>query len=298
MKSAIKYFLCISACGPISGIHAQHQAASFEMTLFFEDAIGNKDTLEIGYDTSAANALNPDFGEVPILQPFDSMFEVRATHDWQNETIKRIIDRPEFDDYSGCASSNGIWIFINAKNYPITITYDSAHLNSTPCHTDAVLSPTWTLFAYPDWLDAEMLFCMSTTDRIVDDFTYYFDFPSAYLQRQFEVEGEGVKFLRGYFFVIFWPSGNCVSLVNNNELFRERLSLFPNPVKDQLTLSWADAGERNISIIDLYGRIASGPFQAVFEEIILDTRDLSSGQYFVVVMDREQITTEKVVIVD
>jgi hypothetical protein len=52
----------------------------FLTTFYFEDAIGNIDSIEVGYDLTANQTGNPDFGEVTDLSPFDSVFDVRAVN--------------------------------------------------------------------------------------------------------------------------------------------------------------------------------------------------------------------------
>ena len=52
----------------------------FQATLYFEDQSGWTDSIRIGYDTSANNLFNPEFGEFNIGQSFDPVFEVRASH--------------------------------------------------------------------------------------------------------------------------------------------------------------------------------------------------------------------------
>jgi hypothetical protein len=54
----------------------------FSFELYFEDAIGNKDTLLLGYDPLATDSIDVAFGEVNIInQPWSSVFEVRAGDD-------------------------------------------------------------------------------------------------------------------------------------------------------------------------------------------------------------------------
>lgn len=60
-------------------IQAQ-KVAMFETTLYFEDAVGNMDSIRVGHDTAANSTFNTDFGEEFINAPFDSVFEVRAAH--------------------------------------------------------------------------------------------------------------------------------------------------------------------------------------------------------------------------
>ncbi|GAB4497385.1 MAG: hypothetical protein OHK0019_30910 [Saprospiraceae bacterium] len=64
----------------------------FEMLIYFEDAIGNKDTVIVGYDPDANTYdVNPQFGEVWLDTPFDSVFEVRVSHsdEWPYRTAKK-----------------------------------------------------------------------------------------------------------------------------------------------------------------------------------------------------------------
>jgi hypothetical protein len=56
------------------------QTPMYQADFYFQDAIGNRDTITIGYDTTANGEYNPQFGEINLSQPFDSVFEVRATH--------------------------------------------------------------------------------------------------------------------------------------------------------------------------------------------------------------------------
>lgn len=50
----------------------------FSFELYFEDALGNKDTVILGYDPNATDVIDITFGEVNILsQPWGSNFDVR-----------------------------------------------------------------------------------------------------------------------------------------------------------------------------------------------------------------------------
>lgn len=55
----------------------------FIFEMYFEDAIGNKDTLVIGYDINATDSIDSVFGEKNIISvPLDSLFDVRMTDVW------------------------------------------------------------------------------------------------------------------------------------------------------------------------------------------------------------------------
>ncbi len=51
----------------------------FSFELFFEDELGNKDTLTLGHDPNATDSIDVTFGEINIKsQPWNPVFEVRS----------------------------------------------------------------------------------------------------------------------------------------------------------------------------------------------------------------------------
>ncbi|MCB0375492.1 MAG: hypothetical protein KDD04_06205, partial [Sinomicrobium sp.] len=74
----VRIFIIIGLLlGSWQAAHSQ-QTAQFETTLYFEDAVGNRDSVIVGYDTLATHDIDPEFGEQELVSPFDSVFEVRA----------------------------------------------------------------------------------------------------------------------------------------------------------------------------------------------------------------------------
>ena len=65
----------------------------FEMPIYFADAQGNLDTLVIGYDVNGSiDSLSPILDGPQIQNPFDSIFEIRAAHFWDDDGMsKRVI---------------------------------------------------------------------------------------------------------------------------------------------------------------------------------------------------------------
>ena len=61
----------------------------FLTTIYFKDAIGNVDSIEMGFDTSANDISNPNFGETLNLSPFKEVFDVRAVNyfEYYNTTL-------------------------------------------------------------------------------------------------------------------------------------------------------------------------------------------------------------------
>ena len=73
------------------------QAAFFETTIYFEDAVGNIDSVVVGMDEEANFEYNPQFGEADIEAPWDSVFEVRTIGS------RKCSSRIEFNEkWAGC----------------------------------------------------------------------------------------------------------------------------------------------------------------------------------------------------
>jgi hypothetical protein len=111
------------------------QAQQFSFQMYFKDAIGNRDTLTLGYDTAATKFIDAAFGEVNIIGvPLDSVFDVRVTDELLNRfqggvgtfhTKKQII---HYDCDTPLYNRQSIDIF--AKHWPVTATWDSTLFNN------------------------------------------------------------------------------------------------------------------------------------------------------------------------
>lgn len=157
----------------------------FESRIYFEDAIGNRDSIEIGYDTSANSVFNPILGESDLENVFNSEFEVRASHNlgWQknpSECIlsKKIIGKCEeaIDPLDGnhiCFGSEAIIFFIKAKHQPVIISWDKQDFEDkikrcnnnsffTPDYNFQVLDPR----AWVHWPNKRFA-CASKEDRFL-----------------------------------------------------------------------------------------------------------------------------------
>jgi len=124
-----------------SNLHAQ-QNAFFHTTIHFEDAMGNKDSVIVGYDPDATSGIDSEFGEVEITAPFDSILEVRAISrfDFDQSMSKVIIDESEFIPAYNCTLGPRIGIFVWSKYQPVAVTWDSAVFLAERCLRGSFLS--------------------------------------------------------------------------------------------------------------------------------------------------------------
>ena len=122
------------------------QTAQFETTFYFEDAMGNRDSVVVGYDTLATRDIDSEFGEEEILSPFDSIFEVRAGHytwPWSEKLSKKIIETgfpasgPSAPE--NCYSGLRIMIYIWAKHQPVKVWWNRATFSARRCYRGSAL---------------------------------------------------------------------------------------------------------------------------------------------------------------
>lgn len=236
----------------------QSPAQQFLIPIWFEDSIGNKDTIWVGGDPNAvSDNLNPQFGEVEITTPFDSVFEVRVVHgdDSQWRTCKKVIEHnePTIDCYLGA----GTRIIIHAIHWPIKVTWDNSLLLSQyPCNINMVLTPDTRVFLLQYWWQARKIYCMMAMEEITEDFSYIDDIEDSWLLHEFEVEGQGLKKLLGYYFVGHSGYPYCYTVdAPEAPPTSDGLLVAPNPFASELELQFSTPVQQGTgTLYDLSGR--------------------------------------------
>lgn len=257
----------------------------FQFTLHFEDSIGNRDSLLIGYDSASQNgAIEPQFGEAALNTPFDSIFEVRAIHynDLQERTVKVVIE-PKGD--LECVNEVGAKILINAKYPPVKILYDSTLFPIEACG-NIILSPEWFIFLYPQWWDVNEYHCMAGTSMFVEDFIHPTGWNWLFVEK--EVAGQGIKMLPGLFLATFYGPGPCndtTFLSVHNESLSDFGALSPNPSSGNFSIQVHSVGEVDVVIRDVNGRLVSCPFGVAEGSVRVDASRLPAGIYFALLQD-------------
>jgi hypothetical protein len=111
---------------------ANSQEFSFQM--FFSDAIGNKDTITLGYDALATDDIDAAFGEVNLITlPLDTTLDVRVTNEWQNRNHLGIPGtfhtKKQITFYECNPFSNLQTLDIYTKHWPVKVSWDSTLFN-------------------------------------------------------------------------------------------------------------------------------------------------------------------------
>jgi hypothetical protein len=282
------------------GILSAQQQPQFVMPIWFEDSLGNRDTVWVGGDPNASSQnMNSQFGEAVITAPFDSVFEVRAVHgddtDW--ETSKIII---EYNDSPGqCYLAAHTRIMIHAKYPPVKISWDTTILASNyPCNINTILTPDQYVFLLQNWYEARIIYCMMTKERIEIDDLFPIP-PPDQLEHPFEVQGQGVQVLPGLWFTGFWDFPHCYTTLPVSEIeLQEQIEVSPNPVSNHLRLSNQSEFELvMVRIIGLSGpKVYSSANKNKGELMDIPMDGLRSGFYFVqVVLENGRTVIKKII---
>ena len=237
----------------LSNLVIAQTTPSFQSRFFFEDAVGNKDTLYWGTDLSATSENDPELGEVFINEPFDSVFEVRAITEpysfyyTANPIIVPATDLlpPQFDcDIAG----GGFYILMSLKYPPVTVSWEDADFYDV-CHLRSFLTPIeHNLVDTPndDYWSCVPSICLSESNSFQFDF-----FPESYgcvnaedigIYRIEELNNGVVDTLKG---VIFENNGfesnwgPCTHLILSeleNLSANTKIEIYPNPTSNSIKI--------------------------------------------------------------
>lgn len=285
MKST--FLLLIMWLSSIIALFAQ-DIPEFEMPLYFEDAIGNKDTLMVGYDVNATSStLNLNFGEVALTEPFDSVFEVRALHsaDWDDQMSKKIIAHYDHPASYPCGISNSIYIPVMIKHLPLRVSWDHDLLNASICRSETIMTNSpFCLMVNCELSVMESAgidyYCLPQKHT----FTEPFDNPDR-LYFDTEVLGVGDTTLGG-FLLVFRPGWGCGYEVGVASVsFFSELSAYPNPAADLMHITLDSdlmhTAPNNLSVrlVNAQGSTFACSYQCDSKSLSIDIAHLPSGFY-------------------
>ena len=230
----------------------------FLMPIWFKDAVGNTDTVWVGGDPGASSSnTNTQFGEVELTEPFDSTFEVRLVHgdyNWLFKQYKKVVEHN--DSPGSCYLGAGTNIFIHAKYWPVTISWDTTYLvDNYPCNINMVLTPDFRTFVFQNWYEARVIYCMMTRTSVTEDFGYETEIEDMWLHHDFEIEGQGQKTLHGLYFAGFWDAPYCyTTLDSHEEPPNASMGLMPNPANEEVEVQSGNQSIKAIQVLDFMGK--------------------------------------------
>lgn len=279
-------------------------AAMFEATIWFEDAVGNRDSIIVGYDTLATEDIDPIFGEEEIITPFDSIFDVRAgsiDYFYRKKLSKKLIGvttKITFGSDSGCFIASSKFIYIWAQNQPVKIWWSRPLFNNTHCNRGSLISNHWMdEVAVPyDWDGSpqQAYWCMAVTDSLVIDLSepVYEGIPVwVPVEIEKEVEGMGLQTIYGMRFVSWSPNYSpCAGLLSGDsgpvKSIEDLPFLGPNPAGEKIWLHPEKLqGISSITLYDYHGKPLLAYRRTIPE--FLDISMLPSGAYLVIAVGKD-----------
>jgi hypothetical protein len=228
------------------------KTAFWETKFYFEDGIGNKDSITIGHDTSANYVFNPDFGEANIIDiPWDNVFEVRATH---GEQVANPHAQPSFFSKKVIGYVEGglhpvyrclyvrepLKFFVRIKNMPLRITWKKENHHGF-CNVKDYMTPHKIPLIFDKWwesvavLNPDAYVCLADTGQY--EVTKFSDVHNHFFDYLLEPNSNGtVDTVYGFLLIFLTKSSRyspCSGIVGVQDLLDRELDMrvYPNPAR-------------------------------------------------------------------
>jgi hypothetical protein len=261
----------------------------FSTVIYFQDNIGNIDSILFGYDSRASyDSLSSDLGEKLIVTPFQPVLDIRAFHsgDKDRKYPTKVIIANFEEDGGECPFYEDIYVYVNCENPPLRIYWNSDAFPSR-CNDirSEIISQDIRPLLIREWWRATNYICMSFRDSLVDDFKNRD--PFNFIQDSFLVEGVGLKNLYGYMLTGL-GFGECKQLVSVDQTIVPSLKLKTNLVHNRLRFQLDMEVDQKLKwrIISINGEI---PIQGEGVNSPIDISGLETGVYAIVVFQESQI---------
>lgn len=266
---------------------------SFELPIYFEDSMGNKDSIILGYDIGAGYEIDSSFGEIDLIDSsYVKDFEVRASiYDYNKirEEDPRIIESKKMiigyvcDDPMYFDEANSIMALIKCNNWPIKISWDKTNFQNT-CNSMNIIDCT-----PGGWFDVcggghpHLQLVMKERDSVI------------YYDTEFKVEIKGDTMA-----ALFFPYVDGIVLNVSDQKTGNKAIAYPNPVYNNiLKLKFANGVNKGSKTrIRIY---SSEGFLIFADELIkeIPTQDWGNGLYlFEIIEGSRIIQTGKLLIVN
>jgi len=260
----------------------------FSFDLYFEDALGNRDTITLGYDPQATDGIDELFGEENIIaQPWDGVFEVRISDYYDKNAVgeqvsfnsKKCIQNKLSQPYF---KTNRIEIDIYAKHFPIKISCNSTLLQSPERRGTFITS-----MLPGGWFDTGgFVTNLFYNPRTLIDFAGFESWP-LYPFNYYYLEASDSVF-------VCWAA-IADSNVNTSNVLENKLEnkneVFPNPIFNNSNLH-ISSGEK-YELNNVHGDKLK---QGIVENQIVSLEHIPPGVYYIKVEKDRKFTTSKLII--
>ena len=256
----------------------------FSVELFFEDSAGNQDSIILGYDDNATDAIDESFGETNIITiPYNSGLDVRVSDEMTSrntspDPIPATYHTKTQIFQKNCPTNFSIQaIDIVTENWPVTVTWNNLLFDDN-CRNGSVFTGIipggWWDVQSPSEYDCGFFRVQLLYDNQVTfcDNTYYPEYPptnSAFLTDDNLIVS------------VFWFTfGNESLLLNVEDHNFSKLAVYPNPTdnKIMLDITRTNLEIEHVELFDISGKSSKIKLE---NNNSINLKHYKSGVYFV-----------------
>lgn len=236
--------------------------------MFFSDAIGNKDTITLGYDNLATDSIDATFGETNIISlPLDTTLDVRVTNEWRRRfyyglpgtfhTKKQILF---YNCHDYLLIPNISEIDIHTKHWPVTVTWDSLLFNDT-CRNGSV----FTSVNPGGWFDTGSPSNLWRKELMLNDSATFTTNNSGSGNDWYSYINNG-----GDTIPIFWQvfADSTLFYLSTNDItnIQQKIKVFPNPTTQNIS----------VQTTQQFGNILSIDIMTLLGQLVLTSQSTSN----------------------
>jgi hypothetical protein len=260
----------------------------FSYHMFFTDAVGNKDTITLGYDTSATFGIDSVYGEINIISvPLDTGLDVRITDEWRkrlsNGTPGTFHTKKQISFYDCIFSYSHIQsLDIYTKHWPVTATWDNTLFNDI-CRKGSVFTSinpgTWWDVSSPSNLWQKILLNHNSatfTTNTPNNLNYNYGYVNK--------AGDKIPVFWHTFAHTTSSTEEDIELITNND----PIAIFPNPTSDIISLA-IDKSFGEINRVEIYNT-SSQVVLISDRNYNISIAELQSGMYIIKVKNNNGLT--------
>lgn len=251
-------------------------AQDFSFDIFFQDAVGNKDTLTLGYGSFASDSVDIGLGEINIVSSeLDSNFDVRVTNEWEtrmlNSAFEGVFHLKKQIINGTCGFIGPISIDVHCKNWPVTASWDNSNFNDT-CRDGSVLTSVpeggwWDVGSPSDLYRAEL--------KNMNEVTFSANY-SGNLNENYAYINLNSDTISVFWLIFASNDFLSVGIPQRETLFG--YNFYPNPTKDKIFMAEELINQINqIEVIDFGGK----SYDVKLNSDYIDLSPFQYGIYFV-----------------
>lgn len=278
---------------------ANSQEFSFQMT--FTDAIGNSDSLIMGFDENATDTMDAEFGEINIKDStLNPVFDVTITNEMKKiatiyDTVAIFHTKKQISKKNCETFSEPIAIDIKCDHWPVTATWDNTKFTNDSCLEGSVITSLhqglwWDVGTPSDlyYITLKSINKVTFTSNADEHFHTEDVAEAAYINS----EGDTIS--------VFWVALGTNEIIKIGTLINDdspdnSIVLYPNPCKNKL--NFTQVGIQTISVMDYIGKTVLTTNTLIENEV--DLSGLSEGIYFIKLRSMDgEVFTKKIIKID